>query len=137
MQGGFMNERNDVGRREFLKNVTAAGAVALTGAPAILAQRNANDRLGIACIGVGNRGYFLMKQFEEVPGTEIRIICDLYEGNIKRAKENCKNPDARVVREWEKAVTDKDIDAVVIATPHSGTHPWPRGHGCVPDEIWR
>ena len=99
-----MNERNDVDRRQFLKNVTAAGAgltAALTGAPAILAQRNPNDRLGIACIGVGTRGYFLMKQFEEVPGAEIRIICDLYEGNIKRAKDNCKNPDARVVREWE------------------------------------
>jgi len=115
-----MNEPSDVGRRQFLRNMTAAGAgltAALSGAPAILAQRNPNDRLGIACIGVGTRGYFLMKQFEEVPGAEIRIICDLYEGNIKRAKENCKNPDARVVREWEKAVTDKDVDAVIIATP--------------------
>ena len=52
-----------------------------------------------------------------MPGVEIRTICDLYEGNIKRAKEFCSNTKARVTKEWEKAVADPDVDVIVIATP--------------------
>jgi predicted dehydrogenase len=68
-------------------------------------------------IGVGTRGIYLLREFQRVPGLEIRVICDIYDGNIKRAKEFCANTRARVTKEWEKAVADPDIDVVVIATP--------------------
>lgn len=107
-------------RRQFLRDVTAAGAglkAALAGAPAVLAQRNPNDRLGVACVGVGTRGYQLMQDVQACPNTEVRIICDLYQGNVKRAQTSSKNEKVRIVHEWENAVTDKDIDVVLIATP--------------------
>ena len=52
-----------------------------------------------------------------VPNAEIRVICDLYTGNIKRAQGLCSNKNVRIVKEWERVVEDKDIDAVVIAVP--------------------
>jgi predicted dehydrogenase len=103
-------------RREFLKTGLATGG-ALAGAPAILAQRNPNDRIGVAAVGVGTRGHYLMRQAQGVANTEIRVICDLYEGNLKRAKEFCTNTGARTTSEWERAVADPDVDAVIIATP--------------------
>lgn len=103
-------------RRNFLKAATT-GVAALSSVPAILGQRSPNDVIGIACIGVGTQGHRLMQWAQDVPGTEIRIICDLYEGNIRRAQKLCKNPKVRIVREWERAVEDPDIDAVIIATP--------------------
>lgn len=96
-------------RREFLAGMSAA--------PAVLAQRNPNDTIGVASLGVGTRGHYLLQEVQKVPNTEVRIICDLYEGNIKRARQLCNNPRVRIEKAWEKAVTDKDIDAVIIATP--------------------
>jgi predicted dehydrogenase len=100
---------SEIGRRAFLSGLAAA--------PAVLAQRGANEKVGIAVVGVGTRGHYLLEQFQGVPGTEVRVICDLYEGNITRAKRMTTNPDVRILMDWEKAVTDKDVDAVIIATP--------------------
>jgi predicted dehydrogenase len=108
-----MTEASSMERRQFLKGVTGA----LTGAPAVLAQRKPNDQIGVASVGVGTRGFSLMREAQVIPNAQIRVICDLYEGNIKRAKEFCSNPKARVIREWEKAIEDPEVDAVLIATP--------------------
>ncbi len=96
-------------RRQFLSAALAA--------PALLAQRSPNDTLGVACVGVGTRGHQLLQEVQTCPNTEVRVICDLYEGNIQRAQKLTKNPNVRVVKEWEKAVADKDVDVVLIATP--------------------
>ncbi len=103
-------------RRQFLKDI-AAGAAAITSAPAVLARKGPNDTIGVACVGVGTRGHQLLQEAQACPNTEIRVICDLYKGNIERAKRLAKNPNVRVVPEWEKAVADKDVDVVLIATP--------------------
>ena len=100
-------------RREFLKSAGAGMAAA----SAMLAQRGSNDKIGIASIGVGTRGIYLLQEFQRVPGVEIRVIADLYDGNLKRAKEFCTNTKARLIKEWEKAIADPAVDVVVIATP--------------------
>ena len=68
-------------------------------------------------VGVGTRGFYLLQQFQGVPNTEIRVICDLYDGHIARAKEFTTNTKARVTKEWQSAVSDPNVDVVVIATP--------------------
>src|SRR5512133_1958244 len=107
-------------RRTFLKSSAAAGAaVAVTAgrAPAVLANASPNKTLGVAMIGVGTQGHGLINAVQLVPDAEIRVICDLYTGNIKRAQGLCSNKSVRIVKEWERVVEDKDIDAVVIAVP--------------------
>jgi predicted dehydrogenase len=104
-------------RRDFLKTA-GAGLTALAGAPAILAQKSPNDTLGIACVGVGTRGFQLLQWAQAVvPNSEVRIVCDLYKMNTARALKMVKNPKVREVHEWEKAIADPDIDAVLVATP--------------------
>jgi predicted dehydrogenase len=93
------------------------GAASLAAAPAILAQRNPNDRLGVAMVGVGTRGIYLLERAQECPNTDIRVICDLYDSNLQRAAKTSFNKKAQLMKEWEKAVTSPDVDAVFIATP--------------------
>ncbi len=104
-------------RRDFLKTAGAGISAALAGAPAVLAQKSPSDKIGVACVGVGTRGYQLLKEVQACANTEVRIICDLYKPNVERARQDTKNPNVRIVHDWESAVADKDIDAVIIATP--------------------
>ena len=107
---------SELNRRRFLRRLSATGA-AVAGAPALLSQQSPNETIGVASIGVGTRGFYLMKKFQDIKGVEIRTVCDLYDGNFKRARENLKNSRVRFTREWRDVVSDPAIDAVVIATP--------------------
>jgi len=90
---------------------------AAAGAPAILAQRGPNDRIGVASVGVGTRGIYLLERAQECPNTEIRVICDLYDSNLKRAANAARNKQAQTLKDWEKAISSPDVDVVFIATP--------------------
>lgn len=107
-------------RRTFLKNSALAGAglmLSANRAPAALSERGRNDRIRLACIGVGTQGHRLLQAAQNTEGVEIAVICDLYTGNIARAKELCANKGVRIVKEWENVVRDPAIDAVIVATP--------------------
>lgn len=107
-------------RRNFLKGIAAAGAGLASGigsAPALLGQKSPNDVIGVATIGLGIQGHRLMQYAQSTPKAEVRVLCDLYQGNVARGKRLCTNPQVRVVHEWEKVMEDPAIDAVIIATP--------------------
>lgn len=107
-----MENQTGLTRRNLLSS-----AAALAGAPAILAQRNPNSRLGIANVGVGTRGIYNLERVQECPETEVRVICDLYDSNIARAQKMAMNKKAQVTKDWEKAISSPDVDVVVISTP--------------------
>jgi predicted dehydrogenase len=102
-----------VERRQFIETAS----LALAAAPSVLGQKKPGETLGVAAIGVGNRGFFLLKEFQKIDGVEHRVICDLYDGNLQRAKEFAKNTRAQYTKKWEEAIAAPGIDAVVIATP--------------------
>lgn len=105
-------------RREFLKSISAAPAGLAASAPAMLAQgRKPGETLGVAVIGAGTRGIYLLEEVQKCPNVEVRWIADLYDANMKRAVAACKNAKVQTTKEWEKAATAKDVDAVIIATP--------------------
>jgi predicted dehydrogenase len=104
-------------RRSFLKTASAAGAAGMVSAPAVLAQKNPNDKIRLAMIGVGTRGIYLLERMQECPNTEVGIICDIYDANLQRAGSKAFNKSAVLTKDWEKALSSPDIDGVVIATP--------------------
>ena len=99
-------------RRNFIKLGTAAPA-----SFALQGQSGPNEKVRLAMVGVGTRGIYLLQQMQECPNTEIAIICDLYDSNLARAQKTAFNKNAVLLKDWEKAVSSKDIDGVVIATP--------------------
>ena len=111
----IMGETGKLSRRQFVQSAAVASAV--SGAPAVWAKQNPGKVIGVASIGVGTKGYRNLVAAQDVPNTEIRVICDLYDGNIERAKKLCTNPNVRVIKEWERVLEQPDIDAVIISTP--------------------
>lgn len=102
-------------RRDFLRSATTASAVAA--APALLSQLNPAGKIRVGVIGVGTRGIYLLEEVQRCPGVEVTWISDLYELNMQRALKACRNAKVQTTKEWEKAATASDVDAVIIATP--------------------
>ena len=68
-------------RRQFGRAVTGL-AVGAFAAPAVVRGRNLNERLNIACIGVGGRGGSNLKSVES---ENIVALCDVYEAAVENA----------------------------------------------------
>ena len=101
-------------RRQFITRTTlAAGALAL---PSIVTGRvrGANNRLNIACIGVGNRGG---NDMDGVAHENIVALCDIDEAFLGAAA--AKHPKAAKFNDYRKMLDamHNEIDAVVVATP--------------------
>ncbi len=113
-----------VSRREFFRRsgkltagVVAASAMA---GPFIGSVRGANEQINLASIGIHGRGGSLMKNFAGMKGVKIHTICDIDENLWGRAVKSVKDKGHNPKTEYDlrKVFDDKDVDAVVIATPN-------------------
>ena len=105
-------------RRQFLE--TAAMATAAMGGIGRFAQGRAlgaNDRIGMAVIGVGGMGSGhlggLVKR-ATADNLQVRAVCDVYQRRLSRAMAaaGCEGD-----RDYRRVLDRKDLDAIVIATP--------------------
>ncbi len=107
-------------RREFLKNVgMIGGGVLLATSPWFSVFSEQKHTMGsvarIGIIGPGSRGQFLMSFLVKNPKVEIVAIADVYQPSIDAALKMA--PKAKVYHDYRKLLDDKQVDAVVIATP--------------------
>lgn len=83
--------------------------------------KGANDKIVLGLIGCGGRGTSLILDFQKnCPGVEVKYICDVDETRggaaISRlAKAQGVKP--KMVENMNQVYDDKDVDAVIIATP--------------------
>ena len=103
-------------RRTFLRTATGAAA-AFTILPGRMRggvrQLSANEKLNIAGIGVGAQG---ASNLANLPGENIVALCDV--DHAYAARTIAKYPDAKLYVDYREMLEkQKDIDAVVIATP--------------------
>jgi predicted dehydrogenase len=92
----------------------------LASAPAILHAQTPSDTLRVAFVGVGNRGTHLLRQMIRVPGVQVVAVADIVPERTAAAAQIVAGAGGKA-REWSdfrKMLDDqKDIDAVVLATP--------------------
>jgi len=121
-------------RREFLKSsATAAAALGLpslvlgSDSPSKGSGANAEVHIGVVGLGdvaavggVGGRGHQLIKAIGEVPGTRIVALCDVDRAHLDRETKPFKDRGAEVAvyGDIRKLLDDKNVDAVVVATPN-------------------
>ncbi len=122
-----MGERSrvmkDLNRRQFIVKsgktaALTAGGLSLTSA---LPSRvlGANDRLRIALVGCGGRGR-LDARCAVVNGAEIAWLCDLRDDRLADAAKFLAEVQDRPIKQTKsmaEVYADKDVDAVIIATP--------------------
>lgn len=73
------------------------------------------ERCRLAVIGPGSRGCFLMSFLVKNPKVEIVALCDIYQPSIDNGLKLA--PKAKVYNDYRRVLEDKNVDAVVIATP--------------------
>ena len=96
-------------RRAFM-----GGAVAMTAA-SYSRILGANDSVQLGVIGTGDRGTYVMTQFMETKTLHVAAVCDIYSEHIDQARQ--KATDAKSFTDHRKLLEEKEIDAVLIATP--------------------
>lgn len=98
-------------RRDFLQSSAAMG---LAGVTLLRPSRvlGANERLNIGAIGVGGRGG---GDLAAVAHENIVAICDVDENRLNAA--GTKHPQAKKYADYRQLLEQKNLDAVVVATP--------------------
>src|SRR5688572_32373948 len=104
-----------INRRSFLGTVaaTAAGSV-FTGCQTPRPRKlSANEKLNVAVIGVAGRGG---ENLKEVAALEnIVALCDVDATRLSAAAQ--KFPSAKTYADFRRLIDQRDIDAILIATP--------------------
>lgn len=114
-----MNTHPLLNRRQFLRTTGQAAslAAASTFAPAILSAQSPGRTIGIGCIGLGTRGGDLINAVVAVPGVKVVAVCDAYGPHRQKGVERSRNPDVKSYVDYRELLADKNVDAVIIATP--------------------
>jgi predicted dehydrogenase len=128
------NDSDGISRREFATRIGAAAAGIAVGGELFDARvgaaphvggriLGANDRVVTASIGIRGQGNSLKRGFARLRNVEIKTLCDI-DANLAPERIN----DERLkdvatfrpgfVQDLRRVLDDKDIDAVVIATPN-------------------
>lgn len=79
-----------------------------------------SDVIRLGVIGCGGRGVFVMSVFARHPAVRVTAICDVYEPNLERGLAEASalsHQKPRAYRHYREVLDDKDVDAVLIATP--------------------
>jgi predicted dehydrogenase len=80
----------------------------------------ASDTVRLGVIGSGSRGTYVMGVFQKNAGVDVATICDVYEPNLERALAAAAKASGhapKAYRNYKELLADKNIDAVLIATP--------------------
>jgi predicted dehydrogenase len=117
-------ESPEVNRRDFLKGGSLAALMTLLGGVRIMAQTTPDNTAqskpagpGIKCavIGLGAWGREILATLGRLSQAKITAICDTYAPSLRRSAGAA--PGASALEDYRVILDDKEIRAVVIATP--------------------
>jgi predicted dehydrogenase len=102
-------------RRLFLQTTGLGAAGFCTSLAAAADQKTSpNDRLHVGIIGVAAQGHYDTNEVAAA-STAIVALCDVDEKNLDQAHQ--RFPKAQTYTDFRKLIDQKDLEAVVIATP--------------------
>lgn len=107
-------------RRSFMKTAALTAAAAALPARSWGRVLGANDRLNIGVIGTGGMGTVHVNGFMKMAGAEniaVTRVCDVYRKRLNNAVRIIGGSEGSGSIEYERVLDDKDVNAVLIATP--------------------
>jgi predicted dehydrogenase len=108
-------------RREFMKGAAAVASGAMLSRRAM--ALSPNDRIGIAVIGCGDRGSYLVNLLmseRENWNIEVPAVCDVWKVNLERMAERVHSDAGRrpkTLTRHQDVLALPEVDAVIVATP--------------------
>lgn len=115
-----MNATIPLNRRQFLQSTATTAtwvAAASAAAPAVLPAVAPSKTIGVGCIGIGTRGGDLLNAVAATPGVKVVGVSDVYGPHQAKGVERSRNPEAKAHADYRELLADRNVDAVVIATP--------------------
>jgi len=76
---------------------------------------SSSEPVRVGVVGLGYWGPNLARNFDRLPGAELRWLCDGHDAARERAATSF--PDTRVTADFEDLLADPELHAVTIATP--------------------
>ena len=108
-------------RRDFVIKSSLASSAALY-APTVLAYGtpSANETINVGVIGTGDRGGGLIPFINQIHNMRVVACCDIIPFRLSSGLSKVEGK-AKGYSDYKKMLEDKDVDAVLVATPFS-TH---------------
>jgi predicted dehydrogenase len=104
-------------RRTFVKTLAAAGAGLSLAGPRLRAA-GPMERLNIASIGTGGKGWSDLSATAASPHVTVVALCDIDETAQHLGRAADASPKTRRYTDWRKLLDEaRDIDAVIVSTP--------------------
>jgi predicted dehydrogenase len=119
-----MKTKKKVDRRDFLRDTSLAGlGLAITNrfpSPTLSFGTLPSEKVVVAVMGLNGRGMVLARNFMRSTNTEIAYLCDV-DANVLAKARGALQQDAvtspKAIGDFRRALDDKDVDAIAIATP--------------------
>lgn len=107
-------------RRRFVSTTALATGLILSGTHRGRAQKSPGDKVVLGLIGAGGRGTSHAHGFARLENVEFKSICDVNEARAGEMAKQLASKQPRppeVVKDLRRLFDDRDLDAVVVATP--------------------
>lgn len=112
-----MKTNDGYSRRKFLSTgVLALSGLTAFGYSGLPSLSLSSDKVRVGIIGSGSRGLGLVHLLKDLPGVELVACCDIIEKNLQDGMR-LASKGAKSYLDYRKLLADKNIDAVIIATP--------------------
>ena len=99
-------------RRRFVKTVSSVALGLMV--PRVL-KGSPNESVRVAVMGLNGRGSVLAKTFAKTANAEVAALCDVDSAVLAKAASSIGV--SKTITDFRRALDDKSIDALVIATP--------------------
>ena len=112
--------KDGIDRRAFLHSTAAVGA-GLILSPSAFGEGGKADDINVALLGSGAQGQVLSAACLKIPGVRFKAVCDIWtKYNLRRVSRTLKaykHEHNTYVDYKEMLAKEKDLDAVIVATP--------------------
>jgi predicted dehydrogenase len=105
-------------RRHFVRNCSLAGSALALSAASYSRVLGANERLRIACVGTGGKGWSDLTGVAASPAVQVVALCDVDQSQEHLGRAAMAYPQAEQYADW-RPLLDKsqDIHGLIVSTP--------------------